>query len=123
MLRQLIIASALLAVSACYPTLTAPDAERIEANVAHADRVAAGLRVAETRCASCHAVTPGQISPNTDAPPFASIARRPGLTDATAYRWLRSSHNFPDQMNFILEPGQAEDLAAYLLTLRDPHSD
>ena len=42
-----------------------------------------------------------------------SIAQRPGLTDATAYKWLRKSHDFPDQMNFTLEPGQAEELAAY----------
>lgn len=146
MLRQLIFAAALLAVPACHPTLTASDAasaanpiadhafldglagassgaESIEEDVVHADRAAAGLSVAEAHCASCHAVTPGQISPNSDAPPFASIAQRPGLTNSTAYRWLRHSHDFPDQMNFALDPGQAEELAAYLLTLREANSE
>lgn len=119
MKRHFNFAAALLAISACSPTLTATDVESIEEDVAHADRAVAGLSVAEARCAGCHAVTPGQISPNSGAPPFASIARRPGLTNATASTWLRNSHDFPDQMNFALEPGQAEELAAYLLTLRD----
>jgi len=122
MLRQFIFAAAILAITACSPTRIETDVERVE-DVAHADRAVAGLSVAEARCAGCHAVTPGQISPNSDAPPFASIARRPGLTHATASRWLRSSHDFPDQMNFTLEPDQAEALAAYLLTLREANSE
>jgi mono/diheme cytochrome c family protein len=85
----------------------------------HADDTREGLRFAQARCAGCHAVTPGQISPNADAPPFASIAQRPGLSRTSAIRWLRQSHNFPDQMNFYLEPEQAEQLAAYLLSLRE----
>lgn len=79
----------------------------------------AGLRLAEARCAGCHAVTTGQVSPNSDAPPFASIARRSGLTQSSASDWLREAHNFPDQMNFYLESDQAEQLATYLLTLRE----
>ncbi len=119
MLRQLIIAAALLTVFACHPTLSATEAQRIEDDSVHADRAIAGLSVAEARCAGCHAVTSGQISPNSNAPTFVSIARQPGLTNATAYVWLRNSHDFPDQMNFALERGQAEDLAAYLVTLRE----
>ncbi len=84
-----------------------------------ADSAASGLRLAETRCSGCHAVTPGQISPNADAPPFASIAQRSGLTQSSASSWLRESHNFPDQMNFHVDSDQAEQLAAYLLTLRE----
>ena len=83
------------------------------------DGATAGLRLAEARCSGCHAVTPGQISPNSDAPPFASIAQRPGLTHSSASTWLSQSHNFPDQMNFYLESDQAEQLATYLLTLRE----
>ena len=83
------------------------------------DGVTAGLRLAEAQCSGCHAVTPGQVSPNSDAPPFASIAQRPGLTQSSASGWLRESHNFPDQMNFYLESDQTEQLATYLLTLRE----
>lgn len=112
-----------LALSACAlaprddagTSQSAPEA----ASVANApDSVASGLRLAEARCAGCHAVTPGQVSPNADAPPFASIAQRPGLTQESASDWLRQSHNFPDQMNFHVDSDQAEQLAAYLLTLR-----
>lgn len=83
------------------------------------DSATSGLRLAEARCSGCHAVTPGQVSPNADAPPFASIAQRTGLTQASASSWLRESHNFPDQMNFHVDSDQAEQLAAYLLTLRE----
>lgn len=113
-----------LALSACAlaprdDAGTSPSAPEA-ASVANApDSVASGLRLAEARCAGCHAVTPGQVSPNADAPPFASIAQRPGLTQESASDWLRQSHNFPDQMNFHVESDQAEQLAAYLLTLRE----
>lgn len=83
------------------------------------ERDGAGLRLAEARCSGCHAITPGQVSPNSDAPAFASIAQRPGLTQSSAGNWLRQSHNFPEQMNFYLEPDQAEQLATYLFTLRE----
>lgn len=83
------------------------------------DGATTGLRLAQARCSGCHAITPGQVSPNLDAPAFASIAQRPGLTQSSARSWLRQSHNFPEQMNFYLEPDQAEQLASYLLTLRD----
>lgn len=120
MLRQFIYAAALFAISACHSTLAASDARGIEEEVAgQPDRAVAGQRLAAAHCAGCHAVTSGQISSNQDAPPFVSIARRPELTEATASNWLRNSHDFPDQMNFALEPGQAQELAAYLLTLRD----
>lgn len=113
-----------LALSACAlaprdDAGTSPSAPEA-ASVANApDSAASGLRLAEARCSGCHAVTPGQVSPNADAPPFASIAQRPGLTQSSASSWLSESHNFPDQMNFHVDSDQAEQLAAYLLTLRE----
>ena len=83
------------------------------------DGATTGLRLAQTRCSGCHAIALGQVSSNPDAPPFASIAQRSGLTHASASSWLSQSHNFPDQMNFYLESDQAEQLATYLLTLRE----
>lgn len=104
-------------------TATANNARSVgeghEESPAHSDGATAGLRLAEARCSGCHAVTPGQVSPNSDAPPFASIVQRPGLTHSTATSWLRESHDFPEQMNFYLDHDQAEQLAAYLLTLRE----
>lgn len=93
------------------PAASSPPDER--------DGATTGLRLAEARCSGCHAITPGQVSPNSDAPAFASIAQRPGLTQASAGSWLRQSHNFPEQMNFYLEPDEAEQMATYLFTLRE----
>ena len=70
-------------------------------------------------CGDCHAVqTPG-LSPNPEAPPFADIANRKGLTYETLSQWLRDAHNYPEVMDFDLDAPQVDDLAAYILTLRD----
>ncbi len=111
-----------LALSACalspqHDSETNPSAPEASAN--EPNGAITGLRLAEARCSGCHAVTPGQISPNSEAPPFASIARRSGLSQSSASRWLRQSHNFPDQMSFYLDSDEAEQLAAYLWTLRE----
>jgi mono/diheme cytochrome c family protein len=110
-----------LALSACAlaPSGASPSAPAASSLPNEPDSATTGLRLAEARCSGCHAVTPGQVSPNSEAPPFASIAQRPGLTLSSASNWLSESHNFPDQMNFYLEDDQAEQLGTYLLTLRD----
>jgi hypothetical protein len=113
-----------LALSACAlapreDSRTSPSAPGASSLPNEPDGATTGLRIAEARCSGCHAVMPGQVSPNSDAPPFASIAQRSGLTQSSASSWLRESHNFPDQMNFYLESDQAEQLAIYLLTLRE----
>ena len=59
------------------------------------------------------------ISPHPEAPPFESVVNTPGLTITTLKAWLRNSHNFPEIMNFDVDLGQIDDLAAYMLTLRE----
>ena len=112
---------AALALSACALASPQGSAASPSTSVASSapDDAATGLRLAEARCSGCHAVTPGQVSPNADPPPFASIAQRSGLTQSSAGNWLGQSHNFPDQMDFYLDSDQAEQLATYLLTLRE----
>lgn len=80
---------------------------------------ARGLGFAQTHCSACHAIRRLGISPNPEAPPFAAVVNTPGLTSVTLTSWLRASHNFPEIMNFDIEPGQIEDLAAYMMTLRE----
>ena len=123
-LECLLASIAVLALSACalapwQDSGMSPSAPEDSSLPDEPDDATTGLRLAEARCSGCHAVTPGQVSPNSDAPPFASIAQRLGLTHSSASSWLRQSHNFPDQMNFYLESDQAEQLATYLLTLRE----
>jgi len=77
-----------------------------------------GLAFAQARCAGCHNVTGGQVSPNPNAPPFEAIANTRGLTDNTLKAWLRDSHNYPGQMDFEINAKRIDELAAYMLTLQ-----
>lgn len=79
-----------------------------------------GLAFASTHCAECHAIDKTRPSPNPEAPQFEEIARMPGLSQQTLSTFLHDSHNFPEKMDFTLEPGQADVLAAYILTLKSP---
>lgn len=109
-----------LALAGC----TSPQAKQAETTPATKVVTAAsspterGLAFARTHCSACHAVGATQLSPNPEAPPFETVVNTPALTSATLGSWLRNSHNFPEVMNFEIEPGQIDDLAAYMLTLR-----
>ncbi|MGJ0507826.1 MAG: c-type cytochrome [Methylocystis sp.] len=79
---------------------------------------AAGARLAEEHCASCHAVgaNPHVRSPNPDAPSFALVAYMPSTTELSLKVFLRSSHkNMP---NFILSPEEIDSVTAYILGLK-----
>ncbi|TRD11306.1 hypothetical protein FGU71_05225 [Erythrobacter insulae] len=69
-------------------------------------------------CGDCHAVEEPFESPNPKAPTFASIANREGLTRETLAPWLLDAHNYPEQMDFELSPGEAKQIADYMLTLQ-----
>lgn len=72
----------------------------------------------EAACGGCHSVEPQYQSPNPAAPTFEAIANRDGLTADTLGAWLKDAHNYPEFMDFDLEEEQAEDIAAYMVTLR-----
>lgn len=80
-----------------------------------------GLGFVQASCGGCHAVERYGASPNPDAPPFAAIANREGLTAETLSAWLRDAHNYPEEMEFYLEAREVDDLVAYILALRDPN--
>ena len=80
-----------------------------------------GLAFAQASCGGCHAVGRRSVSPNPQAPPFAAIVNQEGLTGNTLAAWLRNAHNYPAEMKFNLERRQADELVAYMLTLRDPN--
>lgn len=73
---------------------------------------------AQAACGGCHAIERSELSPNPKSPPFEDIANRRGLTADTLASWLRSAHNYPEEMDFDLDPAQADDLAAYIVTLQ-----
>ena len=80
-----------------------------------------GLAFARGACSGCHAVDRRSVSPDPNAPPFAAIVNQQGVTRNTLAAWLRNAHNYPDEMKFTLERRNVDDLAAYMLTLRDPN--
>lgn len=72
----------------------------------------------EAACGGCHAVEAPFLSPNPHAPSFAAIANRPGVTKATIHAWLVNAHNYPEQMDFTLEPHHVEQIERYMIALR-----
>jgi mono/diheme cytochrome c family protein len=77
---------------------------------------AAGRRLAEAWCAECHAITPKTVAEPRRGPDFAEVAKRPKTTPLSLNVFLRSNHdNMP---NLILKRDEADDIVAYILTLK-----
>jgi hypothetical protein len=71
--------------------------------------------MALARCSPCHIVEPNQRNELANSPPFETIARRSSFdADMLAYLIL-SPH---PRMNMTLSRSEAEDIAAYIATLR-----
>jgi len=84
---------------------------------------ARGLLIAKDSCGGCHQTRRNGSSPNPDAPPFADIANREGLTAEALSSWLRDSHNYPAEMGFYLDQRQIDNLAVYMIALRSGGAD
>ena len=73
-----------------------------------------GKRLAQARCASCHAIEPSQDRQVADAPPFDLIARKFGDNPEILAFSLLDPH---PRMNMTLTRREAQDIAAYISTL------
>ena len=73
-----------------------------------------GKRLAETRCATCHIVSPSERRVVTDAPPFEMIARKHAANPDTLAFSIMNPH---PRMNVTLTRREAQDVAAYINTL------
>jgi mono/diheme cytochrome c family protein len=80
---------------------------------ADADR---GQTLAKRWCASCHLVEAGQKGATTEAPPFASVAKRPDFDAAKIAFFLLDPH--PKMPNMQLSREETTDIAAYIETLK-----
>ena len=82
--------------------------------------IRAGRELARTVCAECHVVVPrpGVLRQIGDAPDFADIAQMPSTTRTALLAFLRSSH--PTMPNLILSDRKANDVIAYILSLKRP---
>ena len=114
-----IAAMALLVSAACqHPAGAGSPQNTAEARSAQSEEEHHRLAFVQAACGGCHAVEAGDVSPNPASPPFADIANREGLARATLVTWLTDAHNYPEDMDFDLDPPQVEAIADHILTLR-----
>jgi len=89
--------------------------------------VAAGRKIAEQVCWTCHVVSPTQQFPpmlDRPAPSFAEIAARPNISSPILRHFLTSTHwdqsTIPMSMpSMMLSNDQIGELSAYILSLRE----
>ena len=86
---------------------------------------AEGREIALKVCASCHLVVSDQVQPPTlkpPAPPFAEIAARPNVTEATLRDFLAKPHGEARSLSampgFLMPSRQADAIIAYLMSLK-----
>ena len=76
-----------------------------------------GRALASERCGACHAIAPGDLSPNPEAPPFADVAGfypPESLEEALAEGIMVGHEAMPA---FEFTPEEVEQLIAYLRSL------
>ena len=84
---------------------------------------AEGQQLAQTYCATCHAIGAEGASPHQMAPPFRTLSRDypiSSLEEAFAEGVLVGH---PDMPEFRLEPDQIDALVAYITTIQDQRAD
>jgi mono/diheme cytochrome c family protein len=67
-------------------------------------------------CASCHLVGSGEKGSTTEAPPFATVAKRTEFNAEIIAFFLLDPH--PKMPNMQLSRAEAADIAAYISTLK-----
>ena len=75
-----------------------------------------GRQVARRWCLSCHLVAANQRQTTTEAPPFATIARKPDFDVNRLTAFLLNP--YPRMPNMSLTRAEAADIAAYIGSLR-----
>jgi mono/diheme cytochrome c family protein len=79
---------------------------------------AAGRRLAQRWCSECHQMDgkPGRVESHIEAPNFGEIAKEPSVTSLSLRVFFQSNHqNMP---NLHITRSQADDLVAYILSLK-----
>jgi mono/diheme cytochrome c family protein len=75
-----------------------------------------GAALAERWCSQCHGVRPNEASAEPKTPSFSEIAAEPSATEPSLRVFLRTPH--PTMPNFILQPGDIDDLVNYILSMK-----
>jgi mono/diheme cytochrome c family protein len=74
-----------------------------------------GRRIAQARCSPCHIVVPNQRQEVAKSPPFEDIARQNGFNAEMLAYLILAPH---PRMNLTFTREEADDLAAYIASLR-----
>ncbi|MFN3863828.1 MAG: c-type cytochrome [Erythrobacter sp.] len=116
--RLTLVAAAILALSGCQTPVSDNPPPMVGKPTAPSPDTRAPAFV-EAACGGCHAVEPPFLSPNPASPSFAAIANRRGLSEKSLADWLSQAHNYPEDMDFTLTRAQIDQIAAYMVSLRD----
>ena len=81
-----------------------------------ADSLAAGHRLAEAWCKTCHVIEATTAGASQAAPDFVQIANLPSTTALSLKVFMKTSHH--RMPNLIITPAQADDLTNYILSLK-----
>jgi mono/diheme cytochrome c family protein len=73
-----------------------------------------GKQLAERWCQSCHAISANQPMAVTEAPPFSTIAKKPGFDEAKVAAFLLEPH--PKMPPLGLSREAVSDLASFIAT-------
>jgi mono/diheme cytochrome c family protein len=109
---QIIILAAVVAVTLIAVRLHVAGGETLREN----GNAEAGRHLAQAWCTECHSVERSTAKTGRIAPDFSAIADRRSTTALSLRLFLQSEHK--TMPNFIIEPGDAADLVAYILSLR-----
>ena len=98
-------------------TLTLSSIGMIVGTAAQCDAADAahGEQLARRWCAPCHVVAGDQREPTSEAPPFATVGRKPNFTASQLALFLLDPH--PKMPTMSLTRIEAADLAAYIESL------
>jgi hypothetical protein len=80
------------------------------------DSVSAGRQLAEAWCKECHTFEMSDAGTMGRAPDFTRIANRTSTTELSLKVFLRTNHR--SMPNLIIAPGEADDLAQFILSLK-----
>jgi mono/diheme cytochrome c family protein len=81
--------------------------------------VTSGGQIAFQLCSRCHAIKPGQTSPNPKAPTFSEIANKPQMNIFALRPYLRTPHW--TSANLSLRPEDIDSIASYIMSFQSPH--
>ncbi len=105
----------LRATFACFAALAAASAPALAGMDVQLSGI--GRNLAVENCGGCHAIAPGDQSPNPDAPPFKEVAKLypPESLEEALAEGIMVGHE--DMPAFEFTPDQVEQLIAYLKSL------